>query len=116
VPPNGPNGTRNILPGWVSFGWHRWVNFQWHATRGTFNPTIETLVKVALALNARVALHLHSRETAAHWFDVATASFSMTGQTSKSGIASSTQIDGTPLTKVEARSEVNGESTSAVAA
>ena len=33
MPPNGPNGTRNSLPGWVSFGWHRWVNSQWHATR-----------------------------------------------------------------------------------
>ena len=38
--------------------------------RGSFNPTIETLVKVALALDARVALHLHPRQTDAHWLDV----------------------------------------------
>jgi len=32
---------------------------------GTFNPTVETLVKVALALGARVSLHLHPCQTAA---------------------------------------------------
>lgn len=38
--------------------------------RGTFNPTVETLVKVALALDARVALHLHSCHADVRWLDV----------------------------------------------
>jgi transcriptional regulator with XRE-family HTH domain len=37
---------------------------------GTFNPTVETLVKVALALDARVALHLHPRHTDTCWLEV----------------------------------------------
>ena len=40
---------------------------------GTFNPTVETLVKVALALDARVAVHLHPRHTDACWLDVPVA-------------------------------------------
>jgi transcriptional regulator with XRE-family HTH domain len=41
--------------------------------RGTFNPTVETLVKVALALDARVSLHLHPRQTEACWLEVPVA-------------------------------------------
>jgi transcriptional regulator with XRE-family HTH domain len=37
---------------------------------GTFNPTVETLVRVALALDARVALHLHPRHTDACWLEI----------------------------------------------
>ena len=36
---------------------------------GTFNPTLETLVKVALALDARVALHLHPCQTEVCWLE-----------------------------------------------
>lgn len=36
---------------------------------GTFNPTLETLVKVALALDAHVALHLHPRQTEIRWLE-----------------------------------------------
>ncbi|MEO0069388.1 MAG: helix-turn-helix transcriptional regulator [candidate division WOR-3 bacterium] len=34
--------------------------------RGTFNPTLETLVKIALALDARVSIHLHPGHTHTH--------------------------------------------------
>ncbi len=84
--------------------------------RGTFNPTIETLVKVALALDGRVALHLHAHQTAARWFDVPTASWCATGQTDKTSVPSGTQAEKTAMTRVEADSEVYGEPTSAIAA
>ena len=83
---------------------------------GTFNPTVETLVKVALALDARVALHLHARQAAARWFDVPTASWSVTGQTDKSCAPSGTQVQKTAVAHVVSGGEVNSESTSAVAA
>lgn len=38
--------------------------------RGNFNPTVETLVKVAMALDARVALHLHPHMSDTAWLDV----------------------------------------------
>ncbi|MEO0050517.1 MAG: helix-turn-helix transcriptional regulator [candidate division WOR-3 bacterium] len=41
--------------------------------RGTFNPTLETLVKIALALDARVSIHLHSGHTEARWVDISFA-------------------------------------------
>jgi transcriptional regulator with XRE-family HTH domain len=84
--------------------------------RGTFNPTVETLVKVALALDARVALHLHPRQTAAHWLEVPTASWSVTGQTDKSSAPSRAQIERTPVAHVVSEGEVSSGSTSAFAA
>lgn len=41
---------------------------------GTFNPTVETLVKVSLALDARVELHLRPKEAVwTQWYDVVSA-------------------------------------------
>ena len=37
--------------------------------RTDYNLTAETMVKVALALDARVSLHLHSKDTHARWID-----------------------------------------------
>jgi transcriptional regulator with XRE-family HTH domain len=49
--------------------------------RGTFNPTLETLAKVALALNARVAVHLHPMQTTACWSDLPVWSRALTAYT-----------------------------------
>lgn len=84
--------------------------------RGTFNPTIETLVKVALALDARVALHLHARQTAARWFDVPTASWSATGQTVKPTVQSGTQVEKAVVAHVVSGHEVNNGPTNTLAA
>lgn len=37
---------------------------------GTFNPTVLTLARVALALDARMSVHLHSREATSVWLDL----------------------------------------------
>jgi transcriptional regulator with XRE-family HTH domain len=42
--------------------------------RGNFNPTVETLVKVSLALDARVELHLRPKEAVwTQWYDLVPA-------------------------------------------
>jgi transcriptional regulator with XRE-family HTH domain len=38
--------------------------------RASANPTFLTVAKVALALDARVSLHLHPVETSSHWMDI----------------------------------------------
>ncbi len=38
--------------------------------RAMFNPTLLTLAKVAVALDARVSLHMHPAEASAHWLDL----------------------------------------------
>ena len=83
---------------------------------GTFNPTVETLVKVALALDAKVAVHLHPRQTAACWLDVPVASWSVTIQTDKSVTPPRPWAERKAVTRVEAGSEVNFEPTSAITA
>lgn len=38
--------------------------------RSNFNPTFETLAKLAIALDARVSLHLHPKDTQVVWSEV----------------------------------------------
>ncbi len=38
--------------------------------RAMFNPTLLTLAKVAVALDARVSLHMHPAEASTHWLDL----------------------------------------------
>jgi len=38
--------------------------------RAMFNPTLLTLAKVAVALDARVSLHMHPAEASTHWFEL----------------------------------------------
>ena len=38
--------------------------------RSNFNPTFETLAKLAIALDARVSIHLHPSETEVRWREV----------------------------------------------
>jgi transcriptional regulator with XRE-family HTH domain len=38
--------------------------------RSNLNPTLETLTKLAIALGARVSLHLHPRDTVVQWTEV----------------------------------------------
>jgi transcriptional regulator with XRE-family HTH domain len=38
--------------------------------RSDFNPTLETLAKLAIALDARIAIHLHPNETEVRWLEV----------------------------------------------
>ena len=38
--------------------------------RSNFNPTFETLAKLAIALDAQIAIHLHPNETEVRWLEV----------------------------------------------
>jgi transcriptional regulator with XRE-family HTH domain len=38
--------------------------------RSNFNPTFETVAKLAIALNGRISLHLHPIETEVRWLEI----------------------------------------------
>jgi ribosome-binding protein aMBF1 (putative translation factor) len=38
--------------------------------RSDFNPTFETLAKLAIALDARIAIHLHPNEAEVRWLEI----------------------------------------------